>query len=164
MCAYVLTGFLQMFIYLNMHVYSCELIHLVTAGKEDRVSFSDGKSKCEINFGLGNCYQFLELIIIITVLCRVPEGSQSEQCCLNVSEMLSLPQGEPRWWCRSRTVQVVGAVLLGTPEGEPAAEVMAAEPGSPYVQDVADGVQKETGWLAAGTSVMKHHRSLQTPL
>lgn len=70
----------------------CELIHLLTAGKEDRVSFSDGKSKFEINLGLDNCYQFLELIIIITVLCRVPEGGQSEQCCLNVSEMLSLPQ------------------------------------------------------------------------
>lgn len=42
-----------------------ELIHLVAAGKEDWVSFSDGENIFEINLRLENCYQFLELIIII---------------------------------------------------------------------------------------------------
>lgn len=63
-----------MFIYLNIHTFSSELIHLLTAGKEDQVSFSVSENKFEINFRLENCYQFLELIIIMTVLHRASRG------------------------------------------------------------------------------------------
>lgn len=34
---------------------------------------------------------------------------------------------------------------------------MAAEPRAQRVQDVADGVQKQIGWLAAGILVMNPH-------
>lgn len=63
-----------------------------------------------------------------------------------------------------RKTQVLAQVLhcsgvlgsaLGNTWGELSAQVMVAEPGPQYVQDVADGVQKQTGWRAAGTLVMK---------
>jgi len=74
---HTLTRVIHTFLYPNAHTSSSKPIHVVTGGKEGRVSFSDGKNKFEINFRLENCYRFLELIITVTVLHRAPGGRRA---------------------------------------------------------------------------------------
>lgn len=74
------------------------------------------------NFRLENCYQFLELVIIIVIaMHRAPREirviTMTDVGQISVKQTQSQPQGEHWPWCRSLSSQVAHAVPLGTPEG-----------------------------------------------
>lgn len=110
--------------YLNINVYSSELIHLVKLGQKKKKKESSFQivKKNIWNFRLENCYQFLELVIIIVIaMHRAPREirviTMTDVGQISVKQTQSQPQGEHWPWCRSLSSQVAHAVPLGTPEG-----------------------------------------------
>lgn len=88
--------------------------------KKKRIILSDSEKKNIWNFRLENCYQFLELVIIIVIaLHRAPREvrviTMTDVGQISVKQTQSQPQGEHL--CRSLSSQVAHAVPLGTPEG-----------------------------------------------